>query len=157
MLRQLEHQRSKHRYDDMHYTNLERKLDNDLVLEQYVKDIGGITRVDGEGQAFTEIHNIRTKQWWLQRLEASFWLRPAITRKMQTVFERYGAVAFDSALLRPRASSEKNSTTATLLDENGMVVQLPSNLCHGWARYVALNHPNIVCCVRVYVRVAREY
>ena len=45
MLRQLEHQRSKHRYDDMHYTNLERKLDNDLVLEQYVKDIGGITPV----------------------------------------------------------------------------------------------------------------
>jgi len=132
-------------YDDMHSTNLERKLDSDLNLEQYVKDIGGIGRQDGESR-LGSLENLRVKKWWLQRLEASFWLRPAVTRKMQSVFERYGAVEFDTALLRPSSSatSDKNSTTSTLLDENGVVVQLPSNLCHGWARYVALNHPNIV-------------
>ena len=42
-------------YDDMHYTNLERKIDTDLNLEQYVKDIGGITRSSGEDRLDSEM------------------------------------------------------------------------------------------------------
>eukprot|EP00940_MAST-03C_sp_MAST-3C-sp2_P001841 g1841.t1 len=148
-------------FDDEHRANVERRLD----LERLIRVIG--TKRSSEwspgGSAFARrkagVQKITLKKrLWLRKLQASMWLRPGLMRRMQIVFERHGAISFDSALLRPRPTSTTNVTAVasgsnaiagrggagpSLLDRDGILLNLPADLCRGWARYVALNYPTI--------------